>query len=59
MLLLMLLLCAQASALTLSVDGAAVDILPAQIEGETWLFLPAFADLANLFPEACRGYKSS
>ena len=49
---LLLLMCAQAFALTLQVENAAVDIIPAQIEGEPWLFLPAFADLESLYPNA-------
>ena len=52
MLLMLLMLCAQASALTLTAEGAAVEILPEEMDGENWLFLPAFADLETLYPDA-------
>lgn len=37
---------------TLEASGAEVELLPVQIEGETWAFLPAFADREVLFPSA-------
>lgn len=32
--------------------GAAAEIRAKEIDGETWLFLPAFADVETLYPEA-------
>jgi len=42
--------CAQA--VTLSAQTEAVEVLPKELDGESWLFLPAFADRAALFPDA-------
>lgn len=36
----------------LSVSGGAVELLPTELDGETWAFLPAFADREALFPDA-------
>lgn len=51
-LLLMMLLPLSASALTVPVAGGAVEIIPTDMDGEQWFFLPAFADRAALFPDA-------
>ena len=52
--LLLALLCvpALAQAVVLTAGSAQPEVLPAEIEGESWLFLPAFADLASLYPDA-------
>ena len=36
------------------VQGASVEIRTVEIEGENWLFLPAFADMDALYPTACQ-----
>ena len=48
---------AQPSAVTvqLPVRGAEVEIRAKEIGSETWLFLPAFADLQGLYPGASQG----
>ena len=37
----------------LNANGAQVQVRSTLVEGEEWLFLPAFADVETLYPEAC------
>ena len=50
--LLMLALCTRACALMLPVEGGGVEIDPTMLDDQQWMFLPAFVDLAALYPDA-------
>lgn len=52
--LLLCLMCTQAMALAVSipVSGTTVEVCTTELEGEEWLFLPSFADLSKLYPNA-------
>ena len=40
--------CAAAASFVLPVRGASVEVLPSEMDGESWLFLPSFADPDSL-----------
>ena len=48
--LVMLMGCAQAQVLTTAAGTA--EVLPSDLDGESWLFLPSFAELSALYPDA-------